>query len=163
MGTSGDLTKTVATVLDLPAVTVATHLVALRKSGLITRGGRGSSAPDVSAADAIALLTAVAGGFLAKDSVETYKSLAALPNRLFKRRVHWQRRHQWPKGPYGRYVNEFGTEKFLTPPPLKGFAALPAKHTFSAAFEALMAQALEYVSNEDDANDKNSQSVSFRR
>lgn len=56
--------------------------------------------------------------------------------------------------PYGRFINEFGTEEFLTPPPLNVFEALPAEHTFSAAFEALMAQALEYVSNEEDANDK---------
>lgn len=154
MGTSGDLAKTIAAVLDLPEVTVSTYLVALRKSGLITQAGRGSSAADMSATDAIALLTAVAGGYLAKDSVETYKSLAVLPNRLLKRRVHWQRRGQRPEGPYGRYVNEFGTEKFIYPPPLTGFAALPAEHTFSTAFAALMAQALDYVSNEGDANDQ---------
>lgn len=154
MGTSGDLAKTIAAVLDLPEVTVSTYLVALRKSGLITQAGRGSSAADMSATDAIALLTVVAGGYLAKDSVETYKSLAVLPNRLLKRRVHWQRRGQRPEGPYGRYVNEFGTENFIYPPPLTGFAALPAEHTFSTAFAALMAQALDYVSNEGDANDQ---------
>jgi hypothetical protein len=59
MATAGEMIATVSGALNVPEATVASYYRVLREEGLVTKGGRGPSAPDLSALDAARLLIAL--------------------------------------------------------------------------------------------------------
>ena len=56
MATAGQLVGVMARALNLPIATVSSYYRVLREAGLVTKGGRGRSAPQVSARDVARLL-----------------------------------------------------------------------------------------------------------
>lgn len=70
MATPGELIKTVADVLYVPEVTVASYYRSLREAGLVTKGGRGPSAAQMKPSDAAKLLSAVGGSRFEKETAE---------------------------------------------------------------------------------------------
>ena len=71
--TPGQLVKAMSIALDVPEETVVQHDRNLVVAGLRTKGGRGRSAPEVTALDAARLFIAVLGSMRTKDSVATVK------------------------------------------------------------------------------------------
>lgn len=71
--TPGQLVNAVAIALNVPAETVVQHDRNLVVAGLRTKGGRGHSAPKVTALDAARLVTAVLGSVRVLDSVNTVR------------------------------------------------------------------------------------------
>lgn len=78
MATPGQLIKTVASVLGLEEVHVASHYRHLREAGLVAKAGRGTSAAKMTARDAAHLLLSIIGGNLAKDAAETVNNIGRL-------------------------------------------------------------------------------------
>ena len=102
MAISAELVAVVASALGRPATEVGNHLRNLRESGLVSVAGRGASAAQMTADDAVMLLLAIAGSERVKDSVETARKLAALP--VIKHRVNWRHKtldpyQQWMQRP----------------------------------------------------------------
>jgi hypothetical protein len=75
---ASDLTAVVASLADRPPAAAIHHLRNLRDAGMIAKSGRGSSAAQMTIADAVMLLLAMAGTERLKDSVVTATSLAGL-------------------------------------------------------------------------------------
>jgi hypothetical protein len=75
---ASDLTAIVASLADRPPAAAIHHLRNLRDAGMITKSGRGPSAAQMTIADAVMLLLAMAGTERLKDSVVTATSLADL-------------------------------------------------------------------------------------
>lgn len=61
MATSGEMIKIVADALQLPTATVTSYHRVLRQEGLVTKGGRGRSAAQMSAEDAAKLVITLLG------------------------------------------------------------------------------------------------------
>lgn len=75
MATSGQLVQITAKALRLPEVTVELHYRALRKAGLVQKGGRGRSARQIEALDASRLLIALMGAGIVKEVPEAVERI----------------------------------------------------------------------------------------
>ncbi|MCW0206020.1 MAG: hypothetical protein OJK14_02915 [Achromobacter sp.] len=62
MAKLSDLIETFASALSVPQTTVETYVKTLRKQGLLTTGGRGRGAPDVTADDCAKVMVAMMAG-----------------------------------------------------------------------------------------------------
>lgn len=78
MATSGELIRITARALQLPESTVTSYHRMLRQGGLLTKGGRGRSAPDVSASDVARLLLALLGADALAEAVDITELLSDL-------------------------------------------------------------------------------------
>jgi hypothetical protein len=81
MANSRELVECVAAALGWPVMTVKQHMRNLREATptpLVTIGGRGTSAPQMSYEDAATLVCAVLGSAATQESVETVAALAKL-------------------------------------------------------------------------------------
>src|SRR5579864_4088243 len=81
MATPGELIRICADALCLSEVTVAAHYRNLREAGLVTKGGRGRSAPKSTVDDAAMLLVALLGaesGVQAAEAVRWFADLGAI-------------------------------------------------------------------------------------
>ncbi|MFG1202223.1 hypothetical protein V5F29_07485 [Xanthobacter aminoxidans] len=79
MASPGDLVAAVAAVLGYPLVTISTYYRYLREAGLVTKGGRGPSAAQMSPRDAALLLLAVAASDEAKTAAERTLAMGLIP------------------------------------------------------------------------------------
>jgi len=147
MATPGELIKTTASVLGLSEATATTYYRSLREAGLVTKGGRGPSAPNMTARDAAQLLIAAGGSRFEKDTAEKIV-------RDFDRVQSFEDAHRLftpdpanPKGqmilPHGQILGDgaWVLDDFSIPQ----LQALPARHSFgdalTATIEAAMANA----------------------
>jgi hypothetical protein len=132
--TPGQLVKAVALALDVPEETVVQHDRNLVVAGLRTKGGRGRSAPAVTALDAARLLVAVLGSVRAKDSVSVVRYFEEARFRKPRRDVT---------------VPDIGDdlfrEKFSDP----AIDALPANHNFVEGVAALIGDATLPIGEDD--------------
>jgi len=79
VATPGELVKTVSTALDLPEVTVSIYYRNLREAGLVTKGGRGPSAPSLTYLDASRLVISLMGTDTAIHAAREAKRYGRLP------------------------------------------------------------------------------------
>lgn len=73
--TPGELIRVVAAALDVPVSVVVQHDRRLAEEGFRTKGGRGSSSPDVTTEDAAKLVTAVLSGERYADTFQNVRNL----------------------------------------------------------------------------------------
>jgi hypothetical protein len=78
MATSVELARAIASAFGLPDKTVLLYLKHIRAKGVITFKGYGRGAAEMTAADAAALIIAVAGGIYAPNAATTYSDFAHL-------------------------------------------------------------------------------------
>jgi len=78
MATAGEMTKIVAEALALPEATVISYQTMLRKAGLMTMGGRGRSAPQMTPLDIARLIIALMGSDALADAVAVVELWGAL-------------------------------------------------------------------------------------
>lgn len=142
MASPGELIKAVADVLHIPEVTVSSYYRNLREAGHVTKGGRGRSAPRMTANDAAQLLIAIGGSRFEKESAE---KIVKDYSRI--RVAHTARRMALPTDePHSMYVGDWiesdaGTWIFdcFNIPHLQ---ALPESHTFLDALVAVIVAAM---------------------
>jgi hypothetical protein len=140
MATPGELVKCVAEALGIPEPTVVLYDRVLAENGLRSKGGRGTSAAKVTAADAANLLIAIVGspvsGSPIKSAVATCKTYGRLPMRL------------------GGDEENLGKCEYFGFPTL---ANLPPPHTLQNALAALILGAAKgeelVIPNDEDEND----------
>lgn len=70
MATAGELIRLTADALQVPEATVTSYHRMLREAGLLTKGGRGRNAPQMSATDVARLLLAMLGSDALAETVE---------------------------------------------------------------------------------------------
>ena len=110
MATPGQLVECVATALNVPQSTVVLYDRVLAESGLRSKGGRGKSAPKVTAEDAANLLIAIAGTSsggiaTAARTVQLYSGLRYRKQSSWKdlisderpQMISWRRRRQYKR------------------------------------------------------------------
>jgi hypothetical protein len=78
MPTSVKLVEVIASALEWPQTEVLHHARNLRNVGLVTKGGQGITAPQMSELDAANFMVAVLGSKRVKDSPEVVKGIAEL-------------------------------------------------------------------------------------
>lgn len=78
MATAGEMTNIVAEALALPEATVVSYQTMLRKSGLITIGGRGRSAPQMTPLDVSRLVIAILGAEALAEATAVVELFGAL-------------------------------------------------------------------------------------
>jgi hypothetical protein len=101
MANSRELVEYVATSLGRPLTVVKQHMRNLREAPkpLVTKGGRGISAPIMTHHDAGTLVCAVLGSDAVQNSVETVLSLKKLLATFQGRRLHTDLTGYWPVMP----------------------------------------------------------------
>ena len=142
MATPGELIKAVADVLHVPEVTISSYYRSLREAGFVTKGGRGRSAAQMTAADAAHLLMAVGGNRFEKESAakiaEDYRRIRA-SHTVRRMALPTGERPGWLEGDW--IENDAGTWLF------EGFSiphlqALPEQHQFIDALTAVIEAAM---------------------
>lgn len=128
MATPGEMVHAVAEVLGVPEATVIVHDRNLLIAGLRTKGGRGRSAPQVTARDVANLLIGVAASTVIKDTAETVRRYSPLQNALY--RIHKKKNLPPELFRKPKWHLDFA--------PLPRLVNLPQDHTFSDAIEALV-------------------------
>lgn len=118
MATPGDLVRVLAGALGVPEATLVVHDRNLLGAGLRSKKGRGRGAPSVTARDLAHLLTAILGSAQVKDSADTVR-------RYSNTHPHAPRSSA---GLYGKLG-------------IAELAALPRRHSFIDALEALIVAA----------------------
>lgn len=144
--TPGQLIKAVALALDVPEETVFQHDRNLAQAGLRTKGGRGSSAPEVTTIDAARLLVATLASVRTKESVATVKAFEETefeaPTSFAEDVAKWKS--------LGTLAADMDyvptTNKFSDP----AIMALPADHNLVEAIAALIAAASLPIANADE-------------
>jgi len=145
MASPGELIKRIAEVLCLPEVKVASYYRYLRQAGLVSKGGRGLNAARMTPKDSASVLIACGGSRIerdnAVDSVEAYSQLQAAHSAYVHYRSIGESAVQ--EAPQGWAANHAGTWTF------EGFSlphlqALPERHDFLAALEALIEASLNH-------------------
>jgi DNA-binding transcriptional ArsR family regulator len=137
MASPGELVQVTAHSLGIEEGTVASHYRALREAGLVTKAGRGPSAPAMTPADAAALLISVASGGLAKDGVHTIERYGALSPTLQTWNSHTDDEPDRGQAPIGAGG---WAPKVLRLPRL---VALGRDHSFRDALTALIASVVD--------------------
>jgi hypothetical protein len=79
VATPGDLVRIFAEEFRVPSVTVSGYYRALREAALVTKGGRGRSAPTSTAKDAAALMVALLGAQSGVGADEAVEALSRVP------------------------------------------------------------------------------------
>lgn len=125
MATSGELIDETARLMAFPRNAVLYPYRVLRENGVVTKGGRGRSAAQVTARDAASLLIAIAGASQIKDTISAWHDYANL-------------QAQTAEGgePVGERKPEWTCAAL--PPHMK---ELPAGHSFLDALAALIVTA----------------------
>lgn len=146
MATPGELIKAVSAVLGIPEATATTYYRSLREAGLVTRGGRGPSAPNMTPRDAAQLLIAAGGSRAEKETAEKIvRDFDRVQSFDSARRMAQPVPGGKPGWLDGDWIEGKGTWV------LDGFSipqlqALPARHTpadaLTALIEAAMADAI---------------------
>ena len=98
MAISAELADAFASVLGISATEVRHHLRNLRQAGLISVAGRGASAAQMTADDAINVVLAIVGSERVKDSVSTFNKLSVLTktaHRVNYRHKEWDKHRAW--------------------------------------------------------------------
>ena len=132
MATPSELVHAVAEVLGVSEATVVVHDRNLVMAGLRTKGGRGRSAPRVTARDAANLLIAVTASSAIKDAAETVRTYSALDQRhLF---------HLLDKNVPGSKLSAVWSPEFV---PIPTLSTLGREHTFGDVLEALILSAAD--------------------
>lgn len=129
MATPGELITAIANILGIPEVTVASYYRSLREGGLVTKGGRGLSAPKMTTRDAVHLLLACGGARFERESaasvVRDYIKLRAAHSARWRGEVEG-----WLENDEGVWI--------LPMIQIPQLQALPPHHTFDDAFTALI-------------------------
>lgn len=143
--TPGQLVKAMALALDVPEETVVQHDRNLVVAGLRTKGGRGRSAPTVTALDAARLLVAVLGAVRAKDSVSVVRyfeeALFNKPTSMAESIAEWRRQGVTLPGTEHEI---YSTETFSDP----ALDVLPDNHNFVEGIAALIGDASRPVGDD---------------
>jgi hypothetical protein len=119
MATPGQLVHTIADLLGIPPATVVQYDRQLAEAGLRKMKGRGSSASQITAADAANLLIAILGAPISGPTVKSASETCELFGSLPVNRVHCD----------ARQFRRLG---------LRSLSELPKKHTFREAIAALI-------------------------
>jgi DNA-binding transcriptional ArsR family regulator len=94
MPNSRELIEAAATALNVPERTVRQHMRSLREAGQVTTGGRGITAPEMTAVDVSKLLLAICAAPTVQDSSSTIAAILALGRGEVTTR-QWEQANAW--------------------------------------------------------------------
>jgi hypothetical protein len=139
MASPGELIKRISDVFCLPEVKVASYYRYLRQAGLVSKAGRGLHAARMTPKDSSLLLMACGGSRIerdnAVDSVGAYSKLRASSSAYIHHRSFGEFGiEQAPQGWVENHTGIWVFEGFSLP----HLQALPERHDFTAALEALI-------------------------